>query len=84
MPFRSSRERVERVISNVAAYRGFEPFEIDLAAFMSRWLPGLARDGLMVGVNWSGNRATGYDVEPNGVLAALAAAADGDSTGSTG
>ena len=75
MSFWSSRERVERVIGSVAAYSTFEPFEIDLAAFMDRWLPGLERDGLKVGVNWSGDRAMGYDVEPNAVLAALAVAA---------
>ena len=48
MPFWSSRERVERVIASVPAYRAFDPFEIDLEAFLSRWLPGLDRDGLKV------------------------------------
>lgn len=76
MPFWSSRERVERVIARVPAYRAFDPFEIDLAAFIGRWLPGLERDGLKVGVNWSGDRAMGYDVEPNTVLAALTAATE--------
>lgn len=76
MPFWSSRGRVERVIARVPAYRAFDPFEIDLAAFIGRWLPGLERDGLKVGVNWSGDRAMGYDVEPNTVLAALTAATE--------
>ena len=49
MPFWSSRERVERVIARVPAFRVFDPFEIDLAAFIGRWLPGLDRDGLKVG-----------------------------------
>lgn len=75
MPFWSSRERVERVIARVPAFRVFDPFEIDLAAFIGRWLPGLDRDGLKVGLNWSGDRAMGYDVEPKSVLAALAAEA---------
>jgi hypothetical protein len=30
-------------------------------------LPGLAQDSLLVGVNWSGKRATGYDLKPDEV-----------------
>ena len=71
MPFWSSRKRVETIIANVPAYLGFEPFQIPLDEFLGRWLPGLERDGLKVGVNWSGNRAVGYDVEPGNVRAAL-------------
>jgi len=83
MPFWSSRERVERVIARVPAYQAFDPFDMDLAAFTSRWLPGLDRDGLKVGLNWSGDRALGYDVEPNSVLAGLKAAAEHQSDGSS-
>lgn len=64
MPFWSSRSRVDKIIATVPAYAGFEPIEIDLASWRSRWLPGLANDGLLVGINWSGSRATGYDVSP--------------------
>lgn len=27
-------------------------------------MPGLEQDGLLVGVNWSGKNATGYDLDP--------------------
>ena len=30
-------------------------------------MPGLERDGLLIGVNWTGPRFTGYDVEPEHV-----------------
>jgi hypothetical protein len=63
-PFWSSRSRVERIITLVEAYRGFEPVEIELSDFLDRWLPALQQDGLRAGVNWSGQRATGYDLEP--------------------
>jgi hypothetical protein len=69
MPFWSSRARVERVISSVPAYRAFEVVEISWEDFRVRWVPGLTRDGLLVGVNWSGSRATGYDIEPGELLA---------------
>lgn len=72
MPFWSKRSRAERVVAAVPAYAGFEVVAIPLDVFRQRWLPGLARDGLLVGLNWSGNRATGYDVETGGVEAAFA------------
>jgi hypothetical protein len=73
MPFWSNLSRVERVIASVAAYAGFRPREVSLGEFRSRWLEGLERDGLLVGINWTGARATGYDVEPGDVRAWLAA-----------
>jgi hypothetical protein len=44
MPFWSLRSRAEKVISSVAAYRAFEVEAIPI----------------LVGLNWSGVRATGY------------------------
>jgi hypothetical protein len=68
-PFWSSRSRAEKVVATVAAYSSFSIVEIAWTEFSERWIPGLARDGILVGVNWSGARATGYDVEPAEVLA---------------
>jgi hypothetical protein len=78
MPFWSSLSRVEKVIANVAAFRSFSPVEIELQAFLDRWLPGLERDGLKAGLNWSGERAIGYDVEPQEVASRLAGALGSD------
>lgn len=64
MPFWSSRSRAELIIKNVSAYREFEPVCISLAEFCERWVQGLTQDSILVGINWSGARATGYDVEP--------------------
>lgn len=75
MPFWSLRSRAERVIATVPAYEGFAPVEISLDMFRSAWLPDLRRDGLHVGVNWSGARATGYDLSPDDVELNLTAAA---------
>lgn len=63
-PFWSSRSRVERIIKTVPAYRGFEPVEVSWEEFCSEWVPSLSRAGYLVGVNWSGKRAVGYDMEP--------------------
>jgi hypothetical protein len=65
MPFWSSRSRVERIIETVPAYRGFSPHRLSWEEFRDAWVPGLERDGILVGVNWSGERAVGYDIQPS-------------------
>jgi hypothetical protein len=69
MPFWSLRSRAERTIATTEAYAAFQPVDIPLDVFVDRWLPGLATDGVRVGLNWSGSRATGYDVDAKDVLA---------------
>ena len=63
-PFWSARSRAEQIIANVPAYSGFEPIEISWDEFCAKWAPGLAWDGIRIGVNWSGPRATGNDLTP--------------------
>jgi hypothetical protein len=62
LPFWSKSSRAERVTILVSAYRGFDVVEIGLDDWLERWLPELDRDGFLVGVNWAGAHATGYDV----------------------
>jgi hypothetical protein len=64
MPFWSSLARAERIIESVPAYADFTPVELIWDVFSRDWLPGLERDGLRVGLNWTGPRATGYDLMP--------------------
>jgi hypothetical protein len=73
-PFWSMRSRAERIVQQVEAYAGFTIESIPLEAFRGRWLPGLERDGILVGLNWSGTKATGYDVTAPDVERNLAAA----------
>ena len=63
-PFWSSLSRVQKIIKNVPAYAGFEPYEISWSDFCRSWAPGMTKDGLLMGLNWSGKRALGYDLEP--------------------
>ena len=67
MPFWSSRSRAQRVIDSVEAYQSFKVVSLPLEQWRTRWLPGLKRDGVDVGLNWSGARATGYDLDPDDV-----------------
>ncbi|GEL95558.1 DUF2750 domain-containing protein [Cellulomonas composti] len=73
MPFWSLRSRAEKVIATVPDYGAFVPVELSLGVFLSRWLPGLERDDIRVGVNWSGTAATGYDLAAREVALNLAA-----------
>ena len=71
MPFWSSLSRVKKTKNNVQAYSNLEPDEISWENFRTKWLPGLKKDGLLVGLNWSGENAVGYDAEPDWVLSAI-------------
>jgi uncharacterized protein DUF2750 len=64
MPFWSKKSRAQRVVTAVPAYRDFDVVEIPVSDWLDSWLPGLQRDGLLVGVNWAGARATGLDLTP--------------------
>lgn len=68
MPFWSSKSRVERIIKTVPAYSAFEPLQVSWADFYSIWAPDLVKDDMLVGVNWSGGRASGYEIEPMDVI----------------
>lgn len=71
-PIWSLRSRANKA-SNVDAYAAFEAVELPLDEGRTRWLPGLANDGFLVGPNWSGAIATGYDLTPEQVERNLAA-----------
>ena len=71
MPFWSLLGRTEKVVTSVPDYRDFEVISLPLGQWMDAWLPGLHRDGMLVGLNWSGSRATGFEVPPLTVMDAL-------------
>lgn len=64
MPFWSSRSLAELIIRNVEDYNGFHPMEISWEDFRDKWVPGMTKDGLLAGVNWSGATASGLDMMP--------------------
>ncbi|MEV6851545.1 DUF2750 domain-containing protein [Actinoplanes sp. NPDC051411] len=64
VPFWSKPTRARRVADQAAAFMGFEIVVIELDDWLAGWLPCLERDDMLVGVNWSGARATGFDLTP--------------------
>jgi len=67
VPFWSKPTRARRVAGQVEAYLGFEVVSIEVDDWLGGWLPCLQRDGMLVGVNWAGARATGFDMTPGQV-----------------
>ena len=74
MPFWSKKSRAAKIIDQVPAYAGFQPYRLTLGEFLEQWLPGMERDGLVTGLNWSGKLAIGYDIAPADVRARFDAA----------
>jgi len=68
MPFWSSRSLAELIIRNVEDYKDFHPIEISWQDFRDKWVPGLIKDGLLAGINWSGSEASGFDMSPVDVV----------------
>ncbi|MCW7471831.1 DUF2750 domain-containing protein [Leptospira kanakyensis] len=68
MPFWSSKKRAMNIISNSKNYSKFQIEQIPLNLFLKNWLTGLIKDDLMIGINWSGEKATGFDLNPKDVL----------------
>src|SRR4051812_21907770 len=67
IPFWSKPTRAQRVVDQVPAYHGFEVVTITMDDWLDGWLACLQRDGMLVGVNWAGARATGFDLTPGQV-----------------
>jgi hypothetical protein len=61
MPFWSDRAYAKQCAKD--EWQGYEPVAIPLSAFLSRWLTGMSRDGLLVGTNWNAH-LIGLEVDP--------------------
>lgn len=78
IPFWSSRARVERIILKDPGFAGFSVTELPWAEFRDAWLSRCERKDWLVGLNWAGERALGFDAEPGDVRAAIVVALAGN------
>lgn len=76
MPFWSKGSRAKLVVDQVPAYHGLAIVSCPLAVWLGDLLPWLADQGVLVGVNWSGQDATGYDVTADDALGWFSALAE--------
>ena len=70
VPFWSSRSRIERVVKAHPKYSMYRICEFPLENLFAS-LAQLESEGILVGVNWSGPRLTGYNVAVADLRAAL-------------
>ena len=68
MPFWSNKSRAEKIINSVPTYNGFHVIQIDIEEFYDYWLKELKVQGHLVGINWSGTKAIGYDLPPDNLI----------------
>jgi hypothetical protein len=68
-PFWSSETRIARVARACPEYAAFAPERVPWDHFVEVRVPDLEKDGVLIGVNWSGPTASGYDLEPREVVA---------------
>lgn len=61
LPFWSSKAAADRC--SYDEWNAFRPTSIPLGDFVSRWLPGMKRDGVLVGTNWNA-KLIGYECTP--------------------
>ena len=70
IPFWSSRRRAATVQKSHEQYRRYEITEMSLDEFI-QWLPSLAKQGIHIGTNWSGEHLVGYDVPTHELQAGI-------------
>ena len=61
LPFWGSKAAADRC--SYDEWKAFRPTSIPLRDFVSRWLPGMKRDGVLVGTNWNA-KLIGYECTP--------------------
>lgn len=62
VPFWSSRARLEKIQKEMPRYACYRVEETSCEDFYAQTLPWLDEQRIHVGVNWSGERLTGYDI----------------------
>lgn len=67
-PFWSSESRAKKMINGPLARRGFKVHELHWDEFVSSIAPAMNHAKQLVGVNWSGPRARGYNIPANDVI----------------
>ncbi|MFD5633339.1 DUF2750 domain-containing protein [Streptomyces sp. NPDC127077] len=72
LPFWSTSARAQRAAKIWGNGLRVESLSLDI--WRDRELPDCARDGLKIGINWSGPRLVGWDLTPQEVLNRLAVA----------
>jgi hypothetical protein len=72
MPLWSSKSRIEKIIASVDGYSRNGILETTWSRFKREWVPTLVEEGVLVGVNWAGPNANGYEMPVEVLVKAVA------------
>lgn len=61
-PLWSSRRRAQRILETAPGYTGCKVLGNSWNNFLDNWAAILERDGILVGVNWVGANASGFEM----------------------
>ena len=73
-PLWSSRKRVEKIVATAKGYEKCTILGMDWSQFESMWIEHLSKEGVLLGINWSGPNANGYEMLPRLVAESVRAA----------
>ena len=61
-PLWSSRRRAQRIVDTVPGYANCKVLGSSWSSFLNNWVAILERDGILVGINWAGPNANGFEM----------------------
>jgi uncharacterized protein DUF2750 len=76
LPVWSSRSRAAKIVATVPGYSDLVVVGMPWDEFERTQLPELEREGILLGVNWAGKNANGYELAPRLVAANVRAASE--------
>ena len=77
-PLWSSRFRAKRIVETVPDYASCKVLRSSWSNFLDNWVAILERDGILVGVNWSGANANGFEMPVKLLVSQIEAALASD------
>ena len=77
LPLWSTRRRVEKIVTAVPGYSECVVLGCSWDNFLDNWAEPLKKDGVLVGINWSGSRANGYEMPVELLVKAVDSAKQG-------
>ncbi|MDP3821199.1 MAG: DUF2750 domain-containing protein [Burkholderiales bacterium] len=74
LPVWSSRSRAEKIVANASGFSGLTILGMPWDEFEKTQVPQLERQSILLGINWGGKAANGYEVAPQFVTESVRSA----------
>jgi uncharacterized protein DUF2750 len=77
-PHWSLRRRAQRIVDTVPGVASCKVLGSSSSNFLDNWAAILERDGILVGINWAGSNANGFEMPVKMLASQIEAARDSD------